>query len=161
VYRLLCGDAALPGLLPDEILAAAAAGAYPPRDAIPSHVPPKVRKVVTKALQPEPDRRYPTMRSLRLALEQADPMVPWSPPIYAGNSTRWKGVGRDAAVWQITQVLNGAQSCVEVRRGKAATPRRITALGRDPMTEKDAVRHATRLLHDIADGKQARLEAKS
>ena len=158
-YRLLCGDAALPELTPDAILSEAAAGRYPPRDTWPSHVPPAIRRAVTKAMAPDPVDRHQSMRELRLALEQSYPTVSWSAPIRDGWETSWIGVARSGERFVVTRRLSGKESSVIVRSARTGEPRRRNGMSRLNLSEAESTKFADRALRLIAEGKQHQLNA--
>lgn len=156
-YRLLCGDHVLPALAHQEIRDGTRDGTYPPRDAWPDHVPAKIRKAVKKAMNPDPAKRYASIRDLRHALEQCRPEVAWHPPHFKDGESTWQGAASSGHCWVVKRRLDGKASSVDIAVSRAGQPRRVVAACRSDITESVAKKYTERALRLISDGKAAQL----
>src|SRR2546430_4721970 len=110
LYRLLNGDKILQSLqnksnadVEDLIIS----GALPPRGTFEPHVHNALRRVVRKALQLDPTKRYQAASEMRHAIEAARPKVSWR-IIADGPDWGWEGVNRvDDSTWKAE--LNAAK----------------------------------------------------
>jgi serine/threonine protein kinase len=98
LYRLLNGDGmmravAVPGT---DVRTLIAAGKYPDRRAWQHHIDDRLRKVVRKAMNSDPSRRYSSASELRHALEGTRPKVSWVPVTIAAPGLAWEGIAPDS-----------------------------------------------------------------
>ncbi len=91
LYRLVNGDAFLPSLPIDELIALVIDGKFPDRTRHRLFVPSSLRRVITKALAVEPSERYQSAAALRHALEQTRILCDWE-----------EGGGKDTTTWMGT-----------------------------------------------------------
>jgi len=79
-FRILNGDSVYFANMPDQgkLSAAIRAGRFPNRNAWLPHVHEPLRRVVRKAIHPDPVRRFATAKEFRHALERRIPVISWS-----------------------------------------------------------------------------------
>lgn len=70
-------DAQLQALLPNRLEQAIIAGRFPDRSAFPAHIPQRLRRIIRRALEPEPENRYPTVLDLANDLATVDQWLDW------------------------------------------------------------------------------------
>jgi serine/threonine-protein kinase len=152
-YRLLNGDHALRGIVtpgsdPMDLIAK---GRYPNRKFWLPHTHDRLRKVVNKAMNVDPNKRYVDARSFRRALEQARPQVSWWPTSPA-TGLGWEGISSDGTTWRAVvepKVKSGFRFTVERRLlGKAWRKKPADAF--EATTEAEALGHAHIVLSRIA-----------
>ena len=90
LYRLANGDAFFksqvhPSSSRDRLSQLIATGHFPRRDRFLAHVPSSLRRVIRKALQLDPSRRYQTALEMADALGRVDSLLDWQ--------YRWDGIG--------------------------------------------------------------------
>ncbi len=107
-----------------QLRAVSQSGNFPDREAWQPHVPPALRKVVSKALNVDASKRYASAADLCEAVEKTIPQFYWS---FMADSDSWVGIpktGHDKRIWQVA--VRGDQ--VEVRRSINGGPfRRVKA----------------------------------
>jgi serine/threonine protein kinase len=152
-YRLLNGDHALKGVLTQgaDPLELIAKGRYPNRQFWLPHIHDRLRRVVSKAMHVDPNRRYTNAQTFRRALEQARPRVSWW-PISPASGLGWEGVAPDGTTWRArieSRARGGFRFTVERHLlGKAWRKKPADAL--DTATETEAIHHAHAVLSRIA-----------
>ena len=167
VFRLLCGDAALPVVDESELEQLVRSGEYPPRNRWPMYVHTTLRRVVEKATQKNPTKRYESAREFRLALEQAAPVVEWEPfdeidgrvrfagsttlSVRGGSKSWWKTPARE---WEVTlsPKRKGAEVVVRTRTPDGAW-RRVNVLCRKFPSYLEVVEYIIAVLDALAIGK--------
>lgn len=90
LYRLVNGDAALPQVKDDlDLERKIVKGEYPDRQKYRPFIPDKLRKIINRAMDPDPNKRYETAQMLRRSLEQTPISCDWSFQI-TSNGTIWR-----------------------------------------------------------------------
>lgn len=153
MYRLVNGDSYLPVLDPMEAVRRARAGEYPDRKRYRGFVPASIKKVINKAMEVDPAKRYQSAEELRRALESVPIAMDFKERNFA-QGKRWTGNDgkRDLEISR-KQTGNG-QWELEVRKaatGKAL--RRDTSMCKSGLDEKQAMREAYRVLQKFVSGK--------
>ncbi|ARU26637.1 serine/threonine-protein kinase [Cellvibrio sp. PSBB006] len=153
MYRLVNGDSYLPVLKPMEAVRRARAGEYPDRKLYRGFVPASVKKVINKAMEVDPDKRYQSAEEFRRALEAVPIAMDWKERNFA-QGKRWTGSDgkRDLEVSR-KQAANGEWE-LEVRKaGTGKALRRDTSMCKSGLNEKQAMREAYRVLQKFVTGK--------
>jgi serine/threonine-protein kinase len=153
-YRLLNGDAMLHAALPPggDLRQRIATGKYPDRNRWQSHIHDPLRRVVRKAMHPEPGKRYPSASKMRHALERVRPVVSWV-PVGVGSAADWDGVDMGTGlIWEARIIADprGGWSFELRRQGPAGRMRTRRA---DCLVGADRARvdsHAAAVLQRIA-----------
>jgi eukaryotic-like serine/threonine-protein kinase len=130
-----------------------AKGRYPDRKVWQPHIHDQLRRVVTKAMHVNPDRRYVDASTFRRALEQARPRVSWwltNPASGLG----WEGKATDGTTWRaVVEPKPGGAFRFNVERRLVAKAWRRRSTD-DFETTAEAIAHARTVLGRIAlDGK--------
>lgn len=155
LYRLLNGDALMRSVAATagDVPALVAAGKYPDRRRWAPHLHDSLRRVVRKAMNPDPARRYPSASELRHALEGVRPTVSWAPVGSIAAATVWEGTNVDSTARfraRLGTSLRGRYVFELARQGPSGTFRTIRAddLGSDSSRETAA--HAASVLQRVA-----------
>jgi serine/threonine-protein kinase len=82
----------------DEWRAAVKGNKYPERDYLP-HVPRKIKTIINRAINNNPDKRYQSASEFRQALEKAVLSIDWSPL----DENIWIGVGLNGDKYEIAK----------------------------------------------------------
>lgn len=102
------------------------AGQIPNRGLWLPHVHTALRRTVSRAMDKEPSRRFPTVLDFRHALERAIPVVSWESRIEPGRMT-WIGSQRGSEKWAADLSIASKLAKFETRKlGSAGTYRRVS-----------------------------------
>lgn len=127
--RILNGDAVYFAAMPteDKLGAAIKAGRFPDRRAWLPHIHEPLRRVIRKAISPDPSRRFKSAEEFRHALERNIPTVSWAYSQDAGN-VRWTALHLDRR-WDasLAESSNGLYTFEVTTTRSAAKARRNTA----------------------------------
>lgn len=136
-----------------DIPALIAAGKYPDRRRWAPHLHDPLRRVVRKAMNPYPTRRYATASDLRHALEAVRPAVSWSPVGTVGGATVWEGTNSTGSV-RFRARMGGAprgRYVFELARQRASGDfRRSRAAVMAADAPREVVKHAEIVLQRVA-----------
>lgn len=154
LYRLLNGDAfldAAKGISIDRVRELIVGGKLPPRNLFELYVHERLRRVVRKAVNIDPSKRFGSAIDFRHAIERVRPMVSWTSAPAPGAA--WDGVSADgSASWRahIAPVQGGSCFRLERKLGDRAF-RSITAASGGPFERNtDAQKHASIVLQHLA-----------
>jgi serine/threonine-protein kinase len=151
LYRLLNGDEMMRSAMPPDgdPTPLIVAGKYPNRGAWRLHVHDSLRRVVRKALHPDPARRYPSASALRHALEGVRPLVSWAQD---KDEMSWTGINPSSGVlWDARVVRDGrGRWGFASERGRADKRRRVGADHLSGASRKDAIAHGMAVLDRVA-----------
>jgi len=67
-----------------------AKGKFPDRHAFPEHIPTRLRTLITKAMNPDPDKRWPTVLDFMNQLCTVDGALDWQPRPQDGGGMVWE-----------------------------------------------------------------------
>jgi serine/threonine protein kinase len=134
-YRILSGDKTFFSAMPsqDNLNHAIRTGRFPDRDKWLPHLHDPLRRVLKKAMQKDPRRRYSSASELRYALEGCIPAVSWQYLLTAGRATwtarkdgrTWTGTLTPTAGQLFSFELAAGRSISETRRRTADTIRDV------------------------------------
>jgi eukaryotic-like serine/threonine-protein kinase len=152
-YRLLNGDQALRAVIQSgaDVRNLIARGRYPDRTLWLHHVHGPLRRVINKAMNMDPTKRYIDAGTFRRALEQARPQVSWSPGASVSGLS-WEGAAVDGTATfraVVEPTKRGFRFDVE-RRLHGKSWRRSAADALSATTGAEAVAHAEIVLGRIA-----------
>ncbi|MBY0491353.1 MAG: serine/threonine protein kinase [Gemmatimonadaceae bacterium] len=127
LYRMCTGTAlwqahlnqVIAALGADRWLEAVALGAFPSRDLIPPHIPNRLRAVIMRAIQPNPDDRFGSVLEMMNELAQVDEALDWQFTPMA-EDLRWE-LTTDAQRWTVELKGNGPLADIIARRENLAT----------------------------------------
>jgi len=154
MYRMCVGDLAWRA----QIAAASAGGTsafwdkivrgtFPNRSAFPEHIPPRLAKVVKRALEVDVNRRFSTALAMMEALAAVEnsPKLDWQPAPLAHGGMGWT-FALERSVKRVELRHDGSNRWqVEVTR-EGKSPARLHSECLDPSSESGARRHAKKAL---------------
>ena len=154
LYRLINGDSLLPRPPIHEIQQLSRAGVFPPRNLYREFIPQALKRIVNRALNIDPAKRFPTADHMRHAIEQQAFCIDWQESATA-NSILW--AGNDLAgyycVIEKRRLSHGIWQ-VETYRGKSqASSRRVTKYCLYKTNKIGAERFARKILQMYVNGK--------
>lgn len=154
LYRLVNGDSNLPQITPSQAHILARRGEFPPRQGYRDYVPQALKRMINRALNVDPKRRYQSAEEMRHALERQSLNVDWTESI-SPNRSVWLGTDASSKHYEVIKAQqNNRKWLVETRRGLFHTKlRRIGKLCFDDMRKQDADKRARRILQDLVMGK--------
>lgn len=140
-------------------MAAIAAGQFPSRDLLPPHIPRRLRDIIARAIDVDPNRRYPTVLDLLNDLAKVDEHLDWQ---FKPTPGRWTWE-RESGVYleHVALVLSGRQgprgecladvvtSRVNRTSGKGRAPSGGAATGINANTPFAAIQTALRAFPDV------------
>lgn len=127
-------------------------GRFPDRNAFPEHIPTRLRTLVTKALRPDPDKRWPTVLDLmnQLATVSGGDDLDWRPQVDGSGGMSWELTSQRATKRvALGRNSSGTDWRVEVTRlglTPGAKPSRLKTECLGPASEAAARAHARKLL---------------
>ena len=142
-WRLLWGDGTC-GRHDPDVGALAAQGLWPDRDQWPPYVHKRLRTVLRQALHPDPAKRPGSAAAFRGQLEQARPVINWSPA-----PDGWRGEGQ-ASIWHVSIDQRKGGFIVTTTRALRGGPRRVKELCDHFNTEATAHVFATKVMQGLA-----------
>lgn len=142
-WRLLWGDGAC-GRHDPDIGALAAQGLWPNRDQWPPYVHKRLRTVLRQGLHPDPAKRPQSAAVFRGQLEQARPLVDWSPA-----PDGWRGDGQ-TSTWHVSVGGHKGEFVVSTTRALRGGPRRVKDLCDRFPSEDEAEVFATKVMQGLA-----------
>lgn len=155
-YRLLNGEIVFENSLREvgDVTEAIRLGEFPQRNRWLPHVHQRLRRVVLKAINRDPAKRFAGAAEYRHALERARPAVSWYLSQSAGAMS-WRGTAADGGrVWEAHLSRNGSQYEFIVTRGpQLGSMRRVNSLAYSGPSLNAAYETASRNLESIAEGK--------
>lgn len=154
LYRLVNGDSNLPQITPATAHMLARRGEFPPRDGYRDYIPQALKRMINKALNVDPAKRYQSAEEMRHALEHQPLHVDWTESVSPTRSV-WSGVDVSSAHCEVIKVQKGDRRwTVETRRGPSTTPlRRLGKMCFSDMRKQDADKKARRILQDLVTRK--------
>lgn len=152
-FRLLNGDHALRAVIQSgaDVRDLIARGKYPDRKLWLHHVHGPLRRVVNKAMNFDPAKRYKDASTFRRAIEQVRPKVSWWPTSPMGGMG-WDGAAVDGSATfraVVEPTKRGFHFNVERRLGGKSW-RRFAADALNAPTQAEAVAHAETVLGRVA-----------
>lgn len=149
LYRLVNGDNYLPSINPDEVRDLSQRGRYPDRKRYRGFISQKMRRLINKAMNVEPARRFQSADEMRHALEQVSTEMDWGEST-SSRGTKWDGSKGDlkVVVERLAQADGGWS--VVVKKGRRAL-RKDNALSKWNLTEAEAKRHSYRVLQEFVN----------
>ena len=149
LYRLVNGDSYLPSIELRDARKLAMKGLYPDRKRHRGFVSRSMRRLISKAIDVDPAKRFSSADAMRHALEQVSTEMDWDETTLASGK-RWNGEkpNRRISVERVQQP-NGRWSVV-VKKGRTQL-RKDNGLSEANMTESQARRHAYGLLQKFVN----------
>lgn len=138
--------AAVWGLGAPGVAHAVTTGAFPDRDALPLHVPVKLRAILIKAMDPDPSRRFRSAAEFQGALADVEVVVDWVQSA-ANGGFEWRGTRAHGAPLFVAIRPAGGRWELEVATDGAGGLRRRTADCQTGLTYKRARQLAGRVLN--------------
>ena len=140
LYRMCCGESALrdhfPGLEPRaELVQALQGGTYPDRSTFPEHIPDRLRKVIVRCLEVDPNDRFGSALQVANALAKVDQCLDWRFEQGVGGKI-WSRI-EDETEKRFSVEPDGKTNFVSIKGGKT---RRKTAHCCASMTEAQVKR---------------------
>lgn len=154
LYRLVNGDSNLPQITPEQAHILARRGEFPPRKAYRDYIPQSLKRMINKALNIDPAKRYHSADEMRHALEHQVLHVDWTESLSPSRSV-WHGVDASSKHYEIVKVQQANHKwTVETRRGSSRSSLRLIGkLSFPNMRKQDADKKARRILQDFVTRK--------
>lgn len=154
LYRMVNGDIFLPSTLFTDIRAKIKGGKFPDRSAYREFIPNALRRVINKALNVDPAKRYQSATEMRRALEQVPLGINWIEN-QKTNSIRFRS-SHNGTVLQVKRLQNADSTCsVETKKGKSvSTLRKVNKFCKENVTIKEAEKFTKQILQDFVTGKE-------
>jgi serine/threonine-protein kinase len=153
-YRIYNGDAMFHATIPVgvEPVDLIAAGKLPDVKAMQPHVHPALRRTITKAVHPDPSKRFQSVADLRHALEKSRPDVSWRRS--TSDPDGWEGSDRDGRTYIARIDRDGAGSGQFSVLRKIERSKDYRSVTKDAFkgTEGDTEAHAAEVLQRYAQG---------
>lgn len=155
LYRIINGDTYLSTPPPPELADQVRNGEFPDRGSYRDYVPLSLRRIVNRALSPDPRSRFKSATNMRRALEQITIEKNWTERRLA-NGREWVcGWNNKCYEVRCEQTSNGDWE-VSVRKGPSRKKlRKVTKLCSKGLQAVNAQRCARRILQDFVLGKLA------
>jgi len=121
-------------------------GTFPARDAFPEHIPDRLRRLVRKAINPDPDKRHPSVLALMndVAAVENGPLD-WRPEELGPHNRRWT-LRIDRATIEVDLQSDGSGRWKVESHRKGIKEMRLNGSCLDWSSEVVARKHVTRLL---------------
>lgn len=153
LYRLVNGDSLLPSINPSEARRLAKKGEFPDRSSYRGFVPASLKKVINRAIEVDPGKRFQSAEEMRRALEQVEVAVDWDENVLAGGK-QWIGAaGKTRVVVERMMEADGTWSVTVNKGQEGKSLRRDNSKCASGLTEKQAKRSAYRILQKFVNGK--------
>lgn len=155
LYRLVNGDSRLPQIEPSQAQILARKGLFPPRDGYRDYVPLGLMRVINRAIEADPAKRFQTADEMRHALEGQNPQIDWSESVIT-NATIWLGSNRDGRQFQVSkQERADGHWRIETKIGKSVSSlRRISAYCHSKLSRAKADTKARNILRTLGRPKK-------
>ena len=151
LYRLINGDEFFPTAHPN-FLSKIQQGKIPDRTRYRAFVPTSLKKVVNKALNVNPDKRFETVNEMRRALERLSLIVNWDEKRLQNGGFEWKTGLKDQVYVLKAQPSTGGWE-VKFYQGKNLQKlRKVNRLCRKGITKNQASAKVRKILHGLAHG---------
>ena len=154
LYRLVNGDSLLSRPSIFDLSQLTRAGLFPPRDLYRDFVPQSLKRLINRAMNIEPTKRFQSADNMRHALEQLSFHIDWSESS-TSNAKIWEGIDRTG--WHCLVVkrrVAGNQWEIETRRGKSPhNLRRITGHCHCSLSKGAAAKICRTVLHAFVNGR--------
>jgi serine/threonine protein kinase len=150
IYRLINGDSILTRHPIDRLPDLTRAGLFPPRDKYRYFIPLGLKRIINKAINVDPKKRFTSADEMRHALEHLDFHIDWTERI-TSNSIVWDGKHDNGLYFEvILQRLGPDFFNISVHKGKERTNlRRITKYSNSGISKKDALRQCREILQRL------------
>jgi eukaryotic-like serine/threonine-protein kinase len=153
LYRLVNGDSYLPTLLPEEIREACKAGYYPDRAKYRDFVPNPIKRLINKALEIDPAKRFRTAGEMRHALERVAVYMNWRERKLP-DGVQWNCCWLNCCHEVTKRLVDGKGWSLSVRKGKSKDKlRSVTSLCQQGIPQGKVDSAARRVLQDYVLGK--------
>ena len=152
-YRLVNGDSFLPQVPLDEVRIKILAGTYPDRNKYRDFIPVSLRKVINKAININPSKRYQSAEKMRHAIEQLNVYRNWNEK-KLHNGYRWTS-GLKNFCYEVEKIhFEESKWKIETKKGKSKTNlKRITKLCFKNLSQKNADIETRKILQNFVSGK--------
>jgi serine/threonine protein kinase len=153
LYRLVNGDRMMPPIAPHEARALALLGKLPDRAAYREFIPMSLKRIINKAIQVDPARRYQSASELQREIEGLTVEKNWSERVLQ-DGVEWS-CSWNNRLYEVTRRRRAdGRWDVLVRRGPTKTAlRRISQLCHEGLSRSEAERRTRRTLQDFVVGK--------
>lgn len=149
LYRLVNGDAYLPSITLQEAIRLARLGKFPRRDHYRFFIPTSLRRLINKAINIDPKKRFQSADEMRHALEQQKLLVAWNEKHFP-HEILWEGRsvhGREYILSMQYSINSGW--CIEFKTGANGKLRRKTADCHTNLTKLQSQKIAKHILQRI------------
>lgn len=149
LYRLVNGDSYLPSIDLAEAERRARRGEFPPRDHYRFFIPTSLRRLINKAINVDPTKRYQSSDEMRHAIEQQNLLVAWSEKRIP-NGMLWKGQSIHGREYMLSlQQTPRKNWCIEFKAGANGRLRRRTADCHNNLTKTKPLQIARHILQRV------------
>lgn len=154
LYRLVNGDSYIPPVPIIDLRILASQGKFPNRKHYRDFIPIALKRVINKALNVDPSKRYQSAEEMRHALEQVDLCINWTENSIP-NGTRWR-TSHNGHVIQLLKTENKDKTWnIELKKGVNKTSlRKKNDLCHTKISKIEADKIAKRILQDFVLGKE-------
>ncbi len=123
LYRLVNGDTYLPPIPPKKAIHLARLGKFPQRDRYRFFIPTSLRRLINKAINIDPAKRFQSADEMRHALEQQNLLVTWNEK-HISHGILWEGRSIRGREYILSmQYSKSSGWCIEFKnRGKWQAP---------------------------------------
>ncbi len=152
-YRLVNGDSFLPQVPLDKVRERILAGTYPDRNNYRDFIPLSLRRVINKAMNISPSKRYQSAGKMRHAIEQLNVYRNWNEKRLQ-NGYRWSS-GLAKSCYEVEKIkVDQTNWKIETKKGRTKTNlKRITKLCFRNLSQKKADIETRKILQNFVSGK--------
>jgi serine/threonine protein kinase len=156
LYRMINGDTYLPPISPRDVRDLIMAGKFPPRNKHRDYVPTSLRRLINKAININPNKRYTSAEEMRNALEQQEFYVNWTERRLRTGQV-WRGTGKNGMNYMVKKTIDpnrrGRWLVVTKKGWDNKQLRKVTEYCRENMDKHEASKTAKKILQDLVNGK--------
>ena len=156
LYRMVNGDNYLPRISPIEARNLSKIGHFPPRNKYRDFVPTSLRRLINKALNLNPNGRYPSAEKMRNALEQQLFLVDWEETALRTGQL-WTGKGKRGTNYKVRMIHNSSNDriwAVETKKRQNINKlRKVTKYCKVDLNKQNANRLVKKILQNYVTGK--------
>lgn len=152
LYRLVNGDSYLPSPAPKDLMDQITNGKFPNRNKYRAFITIPMKKIINKAMNVDPAKRFQSAREMRTSVEQLTVNMNWKERVSSGG-TEWTG-NWSKRFYLVRALQSNGSYQIEFSKGASrAKARRVTAHCYTSSNKADADKMARRILQDCVLGK--------
>jgi serine/threonine protein kinase len=153
LYRLVNGDSYLPALQPNEIKDACLSAKFPNRSLYRDFIPQNIKRLINKALNLDPSKRFSSAQEMRRALEHLKIEMNWQ-EIKLQNGIQWR-CGWGHRCYEVTRLQepDSRWSIITKKGSSKKSLRRTLALCKYSISKSEAIQFSKRILKDFVLGR--------